>query len=80
MPRLAQHIERRPGWFSRLVYRIARRKLGHVPAPVKVLGGNPGLLMGVGALETALERASCVPARLKALAELRVAAQVGCPF
>ncbi|MCH9682986.1 MAG: hypothetical protein K0V04_16235 [Deltaproteobacteria bacterium] len=80
MPRLSEHCEKRPGWFAKLVYAITRRKLGHVPAPVKVLHANTGLLMGVGAFETALERAHRVPDRIKSLAQLRVANRVGCPF
>lgn len=80
MSRLADLRNARPGLFARLVYMLTRRKLGRVPEPVKILNANGALLAGVGAMETAFERARCVPARLKSLAELRVALMVGCPF
>lgn len=80
MPRLPELRAARPGWLGRLVFALCRRKLGRVPEPVKVLHRNRALMMGVGAFETALERAELVPHRLKSLAELRVAIMVGCPF
>jgi alkylhydroperoxidase family enzyme len=80
MPRLRELRETRPGWLARIVYAVTRRKLGKVPESVKVLHRNPAILTAVGAYETALERASAAPARLKSLAELRVALMVGCPF
>lgn len=80
MSRMSQLTAARPGLFGRLVYFFTRRTLGRVPEPIKVLHRNGALLAGVGALETGLERSTRVPARLKSLAELRVALQIGCPF
>ena len=80
MSRLEDHANRRPGLLARLVYFVARRKLGRVPQPLKVLVGNGALMMGVGAFETALEKSSHVPERTKALAQIHVAMRVGCPF
>jgi hypothetical protein len=80
MARLEALRKARPGWFARIVYFITRRKLGTVPEPVKVLHRNPAVLAAVGSYETALQRASTVPERLKTLAQVRVAMQVGCPF
>ena len=80
MPRLRELRETPPGWFARIVYAVTRHKLGRVPESVKVLHRNPAILTAVGAYESALERASTVPHRLKSLAELRVALMVGCPF
>ena len=80
MSRLADHAARPPGLFARLVYFIARRKLGRVPQPLKVLVGNGALMAGVGAFETALEKSRHLPDRLESLASLRVALLVGCPF
>ena len=80
MSRLEGHAAQRPGLFARLVFFIARRKVGRVPQPLRVLVGNGALMMGVGAFETALEKSSYVPERTKSLAQVRVAMQVGCPF
>lgn len=80
MSRLPELRAAHPGWFARLVYFITRRKLGRVPESVKVLHRNPAIMIAVGGYESALERASQVPARLKSLAEVRVALYVGCPF
>jgi hypothetical protein len=80
MARLEKLRGTRPGWLARLAYFVARRKLGHVPEPLKVLNRNGALMLGMGAFETALQRCGRVPGRLKSLAELRVALEVGCPF
>lgn len=80
MSRLPELRAARPGLFARIVYFITRRKLGRVPEPVKVLHRNPAILMAMGGYETALERASQVPHRLKVLAQVRTAMQIGCPF
>jgi hypothetical protein len=80
MSRLSKLRGQRPGWLGRIVYFVAKRKVGRVPEPVKVLHRNPAIMMAVGCYETALERASQVPHRLKLLAEIRVAMQIGCPF
>lgn len=80
MSRLSELRTQRPGLLGRIVYFVARRKLGRVPEPVKVLHRNPAVMMAVGGYETALERASQVPHRLKVLAEVRVAMQIGCSF
>lgn len=80
MARLEALRGEKPGLFARLVQFIARRKMGRVPEPLRVLQRNAALMAGVGAFETALERASLVPSRTKSLAELSVALQIGCPF
>ncbi len=80
MSRLPQLRQARPGLFARIVYFVARKKLGRVPEPVKVLHRNTALLAGVGALETAFDKSTRVSGRIKALAQVRVAMMVGCPF
>lgn len=64
----------------RLVFWLARRRFGADVEPLRGYATRPPVLLGVGALELAMERAHAVPAGLKKLAELRVAALVGCPF
>ena len=68
------------GWTARLVYWLAKRKVGRVPEPVTIYAHHPNLLRGYGAFEMFLDRAKKVDARLKNLASLKVAALVGCPF
>lgn len=78
--RLQTLADARPGLFARFVYFVARRKLGKVPVTIKLLGGANALLAGLGAFETAQERSHRVPARIKALAQIRTAQRIGCPF
>lgn len=80
MSRLAELRAGRPGLLGRIAYFFARRKVGHVPEPLKVLHRNPAVLAAVGGFEMAMEQAGQVPHRLKVLAQIRAAMQVGCPF
>ena len=68
------------GPFARLTRWYGRRRYGGELAPVDAYLHTRGLLMGYGALETATERASRVDERLKALAETKAAAIVGCEW
>jgi 4-carboxymuconolactone decarboxylase len=74
------------GWFTRLVYWFVRRKFGQLTGqsrlvePVKIAAHHPRLLRAMGQMESGLEAARSVPAELKALASLRAATLVGCPF
>jgi hypothetical protein len=72
------------GPFRRLVvwiiYSLTRRKLGRVVLPVQVTAHHPTILWGYGQMEQSQAGSKLVDARLKVLAELRVATLVGCPF
>jgi len=57
-----------------------RRSYGGELAPVDAYLHHRKLLLGYGAFETAVERSSKVDARLKALAETKTAAIVGCEW
>jgi AhpD family alkylhydroperoxidase len=78
------HIEPRPGrgsgLFVRFVYAMARRRLGQVPAPIRVMAHHRQVLAAVGAFEMGLERATKVDKKLKALASLKAGSLVGCRF
>src|SRR3712207_6492265 len=65
---------------GRLAYRFSRRRFGKVPEPVRVTAHHRNLLLGTGAMELALDRSNLVDARLKKLAEIKVALVVGCEF
>ncbi len=82
-------IETRPrGPFTGLVLRLARRKAkqlaGSAPdgaiGPLEAYALHPRLLLGYGAFEEATARLHGVPARLKALAELKAATMSTCAY
>ncbi len=61
--------------------RVMRGRRGQgAPEPLALLRGRPALALGVGAMETAQLLSSRVAPRLKALAQLKTSALVGCPF
>ena len=66
--------------FTRIVYALTKRKLGHVVVPVQIIAHHPRILWGYGQMEQSLATRSLVDPVLKHLAEIRVATLVGCPF
>jgi AhpD family alkylhydroperoxidase len=64
----------------RLVFWLVRRKVGRDVAPLRGYATSGAVLASTVALELGMERARRLDGRLKQLAELRVAALVGCPF
>jgi AhpD family alkylhydroperoxidase len=80
MTRIETVPPRRAGALVRVVYRIARRKLGRETDSIGVYAHAPRLLLGYGAFEQATAAQARVPEHLKALAELKAAAMVSCEF
>jgi 4-carboxymuconolactone decarboxylase len=74
------------GWSTRLAYWFVQRALykitgkARVPEPIKITAHHPKLLRAVGQMEGGQAAATSVPAELKALAGIRAATLVGCPF
>jgi hypothetical protein len=68
------------GLFTRLVYALAKRKLGRVVMPVQITAHHSKILWGYGQMEQSLMSSHLVSAELKELGQLRVATLVGCPF
>jgi alkylhydroperoxidase family enzyme len=68
------------GILVRFAYWFAKRMVGKVPEPLRVTARHPCIFQAYGAFEFALERARRVSPALKALASLKAAALVGCPF
>ena len=66
--------------FVWIVYFLTRRRLGRVVMPVQVTAHHPTILWGYGQMEQSQASSKLVNAKLKGLAELRVATLVGCPF
>jgi hypothetical protein len=66
--------------FTRIVYALTRRRLGHVIMPVQIAARHPRILWGYGQMEQSLDSSHLVADSLKNLASLRVATLIGCPF
>jgi len=66
--------------FVWLTYSLTRHRLGRVIMPVQITAHHPTILWGYGQMEQSQAASKLVDARLKGLAELRVATLVGCPF
>jgi hypothetical protein len=66
--------------FVRGVYSLTKRRLGRLIMPVQVTAHHPTILWGYGQMEQSQATSKLVDAKLKGLAELRVATLVGCPF
>lgn len=62
------------------VYSLTRRRLGRVIMPVQVAAHHPKIFCGYIQMEQSQASSKLVDAKLKGLAELRVATLVGCPF
>lgn len=63
-----------------LVYWLTHRRLGRVIMPVQVTAHHGKLFWGYLQMEQSQMSSKLVDAKLKGLAELRVATLVGCPF
>lgn len=74
------------GLFTRLVFWLTRRKIGKLSGhqrliePVQITAHHPRLLRAYGQMEMGQEAATSVPAHLKALADIKTATLIGCPF
>ena len=66
--------------FAGLVYWLTRRRLGHVIMPVQVTAHHGKIFWGYLQMEQSQMSSKLVDAKLKGLAQLRVATLVGCPF
>ena len=66
--------------FVSLVYFLTRRRLGRVIMPIQVTAHHSKILWGYLQMEQSQMSSNLMDAKLKGLAELRVATLVGCPF
>jgi hypothetical protein len=78
--RIAGVPRERAGWFARLAYRFSLRRVGKVTEPLAIMAHHGAILAGAGGFEMALQRARRVDSRLKELAGIKAAMQIGCPF
>ena len=68
------------GLFTRLVYWMTKRRLGRVIQPLKITAHQPRLLRAIGEMELGQRALDSVDPKLKALAEIKAALLIGCPF
>ena len=68
------------GVFTRFLYWMTKRKLGRVILPFKITAHQPRLLLAVGQMEMGQQALHTVDTKLKALAGVKTATLVGCPF
>jgi len=66
--------------FVNYVYRKACRRLGRVIMPIQVTAHHGKIFRGYLQMERSQMGSHLVDAKLKELAQLRVATLVGCPF
>ncbi|MFZ0333631.1 MAG: hypothetical protein WAN10_06270 [Candidatus Acidiferrales bacterium] len=80
MPRMSGVEPKKATWSVRLIYWFAKRRIGHVPEGMKILGYDPRLLRQYTRMTTYSEAKGELPARFRRLAMLKTAMLVGCPF
>jgi len=68
------------GIVTRFLYWMTKRKVGRVILPFKISAHLPRLLFSVGGMEMGQQALHTVGAKLKALASIKTATLVGCPF
>lgn len=68
------------GLVTRGMYQGAKRIAGRVPDPLRIMAHSKPVMWADAMFEFAVARAHAVPARLKSLASIKVAALVGCVF
>lgn len=66
--------------FVRAVYSLSQRRLGRLIMPLQVTAHHPRIFWGYVQMEQSQLGSKLVDAKLKGLAELRVATLIGCPF
>jgi hypothetical protein len=80
MARIAGIESAQANLFTRFVYWMTKRKIGRVVVPLKITAHQPRLLRGMGEMEMAQAAVHSVEETLKALAGVKVATMIGCPF
>ncbi len=71
---------RRPGLVARVLQAATRRRIGQVPKSMELKAHSPRLLFADTLMTAELAADRFAPPKLKALAVLRAATLVGCPF
>ena len=68
------------GLVTRVFYWMTKRRLGKLIEPITISAHHPRLLRAYGSMEMGQAAARSVDPSLKALIQVKVAMQIGCPF
>ena len=68
------------GLITRIIFWLAKRRLGRVPLAMRVRARDPKLFRNIVRMDLCATSPGTIPMRLKELAQLKVAMMVGCPF
>ncbi len=79
MARIAGIGKEKASLISRVLFWLARRRLGRVSEMWEVNAHVPRLHFGRGVLELMLDGSRLVPHRLRRLADVKTAMLIGCP-
>ncbi len=80
MERVKGVTDREAGWLTKLVYGRLRKWIGVLPKSKTLAAYHTPLLLASTWMDGIHAAARTVPHALKELAQLKVAAMVGCPF
>jgi hypothetical protein len=80
MARIEGIRDKQANLFARGIYAAVRRKMGSVPEPIRITAHQPRLLAAVAGMEMAQEGMGSVDLLVKALASIKTAMLIGCPF
>jgi hypothetical protein len=80
MNRTAGVQDQEAGIRIRVIFWMTKRRLGRVPLSARIQARDPKLLAAAARMSVHIARPGAVPLKLKELAQLKVAAMVGCPF
>ncbi len=70
----------RPGFLTRMFFRIGARMFGQVPTPERLMAHRLPLMLGLGGLYGAIEWFGKIDAQLRALLNVQVATLYGVPY
>ena len=80
MMRIEGVVRERAGIFARLTYWFSMRRFGKAADSLTVMAHQAWVLFATAMYEVGSERATGVEPRLKALAQIKAATLIGCPF
>ena len=80
MARIEGISDKQANTFTRTVYSAVQRKLGKVPEPLRIAAHHQRLMVATGGMEIAEEGMHTVDPVVKALAGIKTAMLIGCPF
>ena len=80
MMRIEGVARQKAGMLARLTYWVSARRFGKVADSLTVMAHEAWVLFATAMYEVGSERATAVEPRLKALAQIKAATLIGCPF